>query len=77
MLKQVLEIYELRDDASINGQTVSEYLKSKGAEQIEVKTISGYYPLRKRHLLYQPYLTTVMRNHTRREHDCTNNTHRS
>jgi len=41
MLKQVLEIYELLDDASINGQTVSEYLKSRGAEQIEVKTIQG------------------------------------
>jgi len=41
MLKQVLEIYELLDDPSINGRTVSEYLKSRGAEQIEVKTIQG------------------------------------
>ena len=44
MLKQVLEIYELLDDALINGQTVSEYLKSRGAEQIEVKTIQDITP---------------------------------
>ncbi len=41
MLKQVLEIYELLDDPSINGRKVSEYLQSRGAQQVQVKTIEG------------------------------------
>jgi len=41
MLKQVLEIYELLDDPSVNGRMVSDYLQSRGAQQVQVKTIEG------------------------------------
>ena len=41
MLKQVMEAYELLDDANINGPKVADLLKSRGLEEIDVKTISG------------------------------------
>jgi len=41
MLKQVMEAYELLDDAYVNGPKVAELLKSRGLEEIDVKTISG------------------------------------
>ena len=41
MLKQVMEAYDLLDDAYINGPKVTELLKSRGLEEIDVKTISG------------------------------------
>jgi len=41
MLKQVMEAYDLLDDAYINGPKVAELLKSRGLEEIDVKTISG------------------------------------
>ncbi|MCP4395784.1 MAG: DUF1177 domain-containing protein [bacterium] len=40
-LKQVLEIYELLDSATVTGQMVAELFKERGAKQIEVKTIKG------------------------------------
>lgn len=41
MLKQVMEAYELLDDAHINGSKVAELLKTRGLEKIDVKAISG------------------------------------
>jgi hypothetical protein len=41
MLKQVLEAYELFDDALTNGAKVAELLRSRGLEEIDVKTIWG------------------------------------
>jgi hypothetical protein len=41
MLRQVMEAYELLDDAYINGPKVAELLKSRGLEKIDVNTIGG------------------------------------
>jgi hypothetical protein len=41
MLQQVLEAYELLDDAYVNGEKVAELLKSRGIEKVGVKTIKG------------------------------------
>lgn len=41
VLKQILDIYELIDSASANGQEMKEYLESLGGKDIEVKTIQG------------------------------------
>jgi hypothetical protein len=41
MLKQVLEVYELVDDANINGRKVAKFLESKGLKNIMVNTIRG------------------------------------
>jgi hypothetical protein len=41
MLKQVLEVYELLDDANINGRKVAEFLESKGLKNNTVITIKG------------------------------------
>ncbi|MFQ5824779.1 MAG: DUF1177 domain-containing protein [bacterium] len=40
MLKQVIEIYELLDDANINGGKVAEFLKSRGLVKIKVNKIN-------------------------------------
>lgn len=40
-LKQVLEMYELLDSATITGTMVADFLRERGAEQIEVTTIEG------------------------------------
>ena len=40
-LKQVLEIYELLDSATVNGTIVADFLKARGATQISVNTIQG------------------------------------
>ncbi len=41
MLKQVLEIYELLDDAYVTGEKVAEFFRIRGLKLIEVKKISG------------------------------------
>jgi len=41
MLKQVIEVHELLDDACINGQKVADLLKSRGLEEIDVRTMRG------------------------------------
>lgn len=41
MLKQVIEVYELLDDASVDGRRVSDFLREKGLENIEVREIRG------------------------------------
>ncbi len=40
-LKQVLEIYELLDSATVTGQMVAALFKKRGAKQIDVQTIGG------------------------------------
>ena len=41
MLKQVLEIYELLDGAEVSGDDVASLLRSRGLDDISVKTIKG------------------------------------
>lgn len=41
LLKQILEVYELIDTATANGEQMKKYLESLGGEDIEVKTITG------------------------------------
>jgi len=41
MLKQVIEIMELLDSATVDGQRVAQYLRGRGLEDVEVKTIQG------------------------------------
>jgi len=41
MLKQVIEIMELLDSATVDGQSVAQYLRGRGLEDVEVKTIQG------------------------------------
>jgi len=41
MLKQVLEVYDLLDDARITGSRVADYLSRRGLDRIEVETIRG------------------------------------
>jgi hypothetical protein len=41
MLKQVIEIMELLDSATVDGQRVAQYLRVRGLEDVEVKTIQG------------------------------------
>ncbi len=41
MLKQVLEVFELLDSAVVNGFKVAEFLRNRGLEKVEVKTING------------------------------------
>lgn len=41
LLKQVMDVYEYIDKATANGQEMKEYLESLGAEDVEVKTITG------------------------------------
>jgi hypothetical protein len=41
MLKQVLEMYEQLDSPTASGREISELLKSRGLEDISVKTIKG------------------------------------
>jgi len=40
-LKQVIEIYELLDDAKINGEAVASLLKERGIDDVEVRSIEG------------------------------------
>lgn len=41
LLKQIMEVYEHLDSANVDGNKVKEYLKSYGAKDVEVKTITG------------------------------------
>jgi len=41
MLKQVLEVYELLDSPTVNGEEVARLLRSRGLQDIKVKTIKG------------------------------------
>jgi hypothetical protein len=41
LLKQILEVYELIDTATANGEQMKKYLESLGGKDIEVKTITG------------------------------------
>ena len=40
-MKHIIELQDLLDDPAVNGQTVAEYLRSYGAENIQVKTLTG------------------------------------
>jgi hypothetical protein len=40
-LKQVIEIYELLDDASVDGEKVAALLKTRGAEDVQVTPLQG------------------------------------
>jgi len=40
-LKQVIEIYELLDDAKVNGERMASLLKERGMGDVEVRTIRG------------------------------------
>lgn len=41
MLKQVVEAHELLDDAHIDGEKVSELLKERGLEKVDVRRVEG------------------------------------
>ncbi|HII61898.1 DUF1177 domain-containing protein [Pyrococcus horikoshii] len=41
MLKQVIEAYELLDSAYVTGEKVAKFLRDRGIENVEVKTITG------------------------------------
>jgi hypothetical protein len=41
MLKQVIEVYELLDDATVDGERVAAFLRGHGCEDIQVKTVKG------------------------------------
>lgn len=41
LLKQILDIYELIDTATANGNEMKQYMESLGAKNVEVKTITG------------------------------------
>ncbi len=41
LLKQIMEVYEQVDTATASGDKVKEYLKTYGAKDVEVKTITG------------------------------------
>ena len=41
MLKQVMEMYDLLDKATANGKEVEDFLRSRGADDVEVQTVSG------------------------------------
>jgi len=41
MLKQVIEVYELLDDARVNGGTVADFLREKGLENVAVREMKG------------------------------------
>lgn len=41
MLKQVMEMYDLLDKATANGAEIEELLRARGAEHVEVKTVTG------------------------------------
>ena len=41
MLKQVLDIYELLDDARVTGGAVEDFLRSRGLRHIRVERIKG------------------------------------
>ncbi len=41
MLKQVIEMFELLDKPTANGNEVAEFLKKSGAENVDVKTFTG------------------------------------
>lgn len=41
MLRQVLEIYDLLDDSTVNGQKVKEYFEKKGAKDIHIEEVSS------------------------------------
>ena len=40
-IKHIVELMDLLDDPSVNGQTVADYLRSYGAEHIQVTTLTG------------------------------------
>lgn len=41
LLKQIIEVYDIIDSAYVTGEMVKEYLVKLGAEDVEVKTITG------------------------------------
>ena len=41
MLKQVIEIMELLDSATVDGHAVEQYMRGRGLDDVEVKTIHG------------------------------------
>ncbi len=41
LLKQVLEIHDLLDSATVNGQAVADFLRSRGLAEVNTETISG------------------------------------
>jgi len=40
-LKQVIEIYELLDDAGVNGERIASLLRERGVDHVEVRAIQG------------------------------------
>lgn len=40
-MKHIIELQDLLDDPKVDGQSVAEYLRSYGAEEIQVKTLVG------------------------------------
>ena len=40
-IKHLIELQDLLDDPSVNGQKVAEYLRGYGAEDIRIKTLTG------------------------------------
>lgn len=40
-MKHIIELQDLLDDPAVNGRTVADYLRSYGAENIQVKTLTG------------------------------------
>ena len=40
-MKQALEMFDVLDNAGVNGRVVEDMLRSRGIEQIEVTTIKG------------------------------------
>jgi len=41
MLKQIMEVCELLDDAGVNGVKAAEFLKNRGLDSVDVRSISG------------------------------------
>jgi hypothetical protein len=41
MLKHVMESHDILDDAHVDGPQVADLLKSRGVQEIDVKTITG------------------------------------
>ena len=40
-MKHIIELQDLLDDPAVNGATVAEYLRSYGANNVQVKTLTG------------------------------------
>ena len=41
LLRQVLELFDLLDTPAANGKQITELLKSRGAHEVSVETVTG------------------------------------